>query len=286
MSEYWKSTPKYWCDHCKVYVRDTKLEKVNHESTGKHQGNLSKYLRNIHKDNDREERDKQRAKNEVARLNGGAPSSNSGLEPKITAAGSSVDTKRQATAEERKKQIAQLAAMGVAVPEQYRRDMAMAGDWQTVRTTRIANLESNVKTEGEDAKSASKISGVKRPMPEVGLDEEEPVRKRVAWGSATKSYEGVKNDDELEALLSSTTTIKRNIKQEENEVQSKTETNKHEGQEPNSTVSIKAEPGDEEALSEGVEAKLVTQMKQDPAEEETEVVFKKRKPKIKKEGPG
>ena len=27
--------PKYWCKHCKTYVRDTKLEKANHEATPK-----------------------------------------------------------------------------------------------------------------------------------------------------------------------------------------------------------------------------------------------------------
>ena len=49
MSEYWKSTPKYWCKHCGIYVRDTKLERTNHEATGKHQGALKRFLRDLHR---------------------------------------------------------------------------------------------------------------------------------------------------------------------------------------------------------------------------------------------
>ncbi len=86
MSEYWKSTvstslfhvkfvlilrqPKYWCKHCKTYVRDTKLERTNHDATPKHQGNLKRFLKDLHRGHEKDEKDKERAKAEVARLNG------------------------------------------------------------------------------------------------------------------------------------------------------------------------------------------------------------------------
>jgi U1 zinc finger len=138
MSEYWKSTPKYWCKFCKAYVRDTKLEKTQHEATGRHQGAIQKSLRDLQKTKERDERDAQRAKDEVARLNGVvgpnkplALSASSAKKPPPPA------PKKQATVEERKRQMEQLAAMGVAIPEEYRRDVAMAGDWQFVSRTVI-----------------------------------------------------------------------------------------------------------------------------------------------------
>lgn len=280
MSEYWKSTPKYWCDHCKVYVRDTKLEKANHESTGKHKGALEKYLRNIHKDNDREEREKQRAKNEVARLNGSAPSTGSEPVPKATAAASSVDKKRQATADERKAQIAQLAAMGVAVPEQFRRDMAMAGDWETVRTTRIAKLEAQSKSEGPDVKPAPGAVGFKRPKPELGIDEEEPVRKRFAWGSATKTYGDARKDDDLDALLGSATTLKK-IKVEPEAGQGETSSEKPDPEPTDTSAVIKPEPNPDEPIQAEIAAEEEP-VEPEPAGDDSDIIFKKRKTKSKK----
>ena len=57
MSEYWKSTPKYWCKHCSVYVRDTKLERTNHEATGRHQGAIKRSLRDLHRNAEQQERE-------------------------------------------------------------------------------------------------------------------------------------------------------------------------------------------------------------------------------------
>src|SRR5256885_11873454 len=97
MSEYWKSTvrrnpatpldlltefnngqPKYWCKHCSTYVKDTKFERAQHEATGKHQGNLRRFLKSIQDGHERGEREKQRARAEVERLNkvvAGSPAS-------------------------------------------------------------------------------------------------------------------------------------------------------------------------------------------------------------------
>src|ERR1700712_2474938 len=70
MSEYWKSTPSYWCKFCAIYVRDSGLERKNHEASAKHQNSIQRNLRELQKGKQREDRDKQRAVDEVARLNG------------------------------------------------------------------------------------------------------------------------------------------------------------------------------------------------------------------------
>ncbi|KZF18843.1 hypothetical protein L228DRAFT_54333 [Xylona heveae TC161] len=207
MSEYWKSTPRYWCKHCKIYVRDTKFERQQHDATGRHQGNLNRFLRDLHKNNDRAEREKQRAKDEVERLNGivsgtGATKP-SGSKPETI--GRRVPGPRQATVEDRKQQMAQLAAMGVSVPDDFRREMAMAGDWQVMSETPVAR--SAKEEDGAEKKSDVKNFGVhkrKRPGEEDVEDEEEAgtttIRKK--WGTTIKTYPGAtEEDDDLDALL-------------------------------------------------------------------------------------
>ncbi|KAF2094522.1 hypothetical protein NA57DRAFT_80324 [Rhizodiscina lignyota] len=211
MSEYWKSTPKYWCKFCKVYVRDTKFERQQHEATGRHQGNIQRSLRGLHRDQEREEREKQRAKDEVARLNGEAQGSSSGSpnEPpwkKKNAA--PPPAPRQATAEDRKRQMLQLAEMGVAIPEEFRRDMAMASEWQTV-SERIVGGRSQKKEEDEDLdiKPEARSIGVRKRKLNGEEEEDEAAGQPVkqAWGSAFKKFPGSKGaDEDLDALLGGT----------------------------------------------------------------------------------
>lgn len=220
MSEYWKSTPKYWCKHCKTFVRDTKPERTNHEATPKHQGNIRRFIRDLHKGNEREERDKQRAKDEVDRLNGvvsGSPLASDSKRPewqRKSAIPSIPNGARQATPAERKQQLAQLAAMGVAVPEDFRREMAMAGDWQTVSERPV---NEGVKKE-EDAKDVKpSTSGIGPAVVNIGVrkrkyegqEEEEESDERVVrkgWGSTTRTYPGADEDIDLDALLGGTKT--------------------------------------------------------------------------------
>ncbi|MCJ1248374.1 hypothetical protein MMC30_005591 [Trapelia coarctata] len=222
MSEYWKSTPKYWCKYCKTFVRDTKLEKQNHDATPKHQGNIKRFLRDLHRGNERDEREKQRAKDEVARLNGEKPGSS-----ETTTAGSSDNSRRRPTAPapsssslmqltpaERKRQLAQLAELGVAVPEDYRREVAMAGDWQVMSQRGLYETEDSKKEEGEDdEKKPSGLNvGVRKRKLEGQEDEEEsgqPIARRV-WGSTTRTYPGMGGDEnDLDALLATTSTLRR-----------------------------------------------------------------------------
>ncbi|KAA6406924.1 MAG: hypothetical protein FRX48_09222 [Lasallia pustulata] len=221
MSEYWKSTPKYWCKHCKTYVRDTKLERTSHDATPKHQGNLKRFLRDLHRGHDRDERDRQRAKDEVERLNGlvsgspasaaegstseGAPWRRKAAKPPLSSAPS-----KQATPAERKQQMAQLAAMGVAVPEEFRREMAMAGDWQMLSERPIYSEGLKKEEDDEDVKPNSLNIGVRKRKFE-GQEEEEEAGEMVmrrGWGSTTRTYPG-EGEDDLDTLLERTKAVRR-----------------------------------------------------------------------------
>ncbi|KAI9840090.1 MAG: hypothetical protein M1819_000283 [Sarea resinae] len=210
MSEYWKSTPKYWCKHCKIYVRDTKLEKQQHEATGKHQGSLKRFLRDIHRGQERDERDKQRAKDEVERLNGvvagrssAGSTSTSGPSGTRKSAISPASGPRQASVSERKQQLAQLASMGVAIPDEFRREMAMAGDWQTI-SERPLGPTVKQEDDGDRKPDVHSIGVRKRKFGEEDQEEEDSgARVRKVWGSSLKTYPGGAHDDDedLDFLL-------------------------------------------------------------------------------------
>ena len=203
--------PKYWCKHCKTFVRDTKLEKTNHEATPKHQGNLKRFLRDLHKGHEREEREKQRAKDEVDRLNGVVSGSGSKAPPwEIKSAIPAASASRQATPADRKKQLAQLAELGVAVPEDFRKEMAMVGDWQTTSEKLIYDT---VKSEedGGDVKPGGLNIGVRKRKFEGQEDEEEAGETvvRRGWGSTVRAYPGQDDDKDLDSLLMTTKILKR-----------------------------------------------------------------------------
>ena len=203
--------PKYWCKHCKTFVRDTKLEKTNHEATPKHQGNLKRFLRDLHKGHEREEREKQRAKDEVDRLNGVVSGTGSKAPPwerKSTIPAASAS--RQATPADRKKQLAQLAELGVAVPEDFRKEMAMVGDWQTTSERLIYDTVKKEENSG-DVKPEGLNIGVRKRKFE-GQEEEEEAGERVVrrgWGSTVRAYPGQDDDQDLDALFMTTKILKR-----------------------------------------------------------------------------
>ncbi|OAA80761.1 Zinc finger, U1-C type [Akanthomyces lecanii RCEF 1005] len=210
MSEYWKSTPRYWCKYCAVYVRDTKIERANHESTGKHQGAVKRSLRDLHRSHDRDERDKERAKREIDRLNGVVPSgsshtsggagSSSSHQP---ASGSSRPAPPPVTSEASlKRQREQLAELGVAVPSSFRPEMAMPGEW-TVTNTRVIETRPS----GDEAKVEARASGVrKREENEEEKEQEEAMRglfkKPKRWGRLDSRAMPEDQEAELDALLS------------------------------------------------------------------------------------
>lgn len=119
-----------------MFVVDTPVSKKNHDASPKHQGNLKRFLRDLHRANEREQTAAESAKREVARLNTlvGGPGSSSSGGPSSSFTGPSSLYKQvpQATnEEERKRQLKELEALGVALPDEVRRELAMVGDWET-----------------------------------------------------------------------------------------------------------------------------------------------------------
>ncbi len=217
MSEYWKSTPKYWCKHCSVYVRDTKLERTNHESTGRHQSALKRSLRDLHRNHEQQEKEKERARREVERLNG-VVSGAGGSGSSATASGPRSSTTRGeygpsganqiATTDQRHAQLEQLAQLGVEIPSEYRPDLALAGDWTVTSSKVVEDPEDH----GEDSKTnverdsaAARGKGVRKREAEETEEQKEAneaitslFKKRKAWGGAKSIPEA---DPELDALL-------------------------------------------------------------------------------------
>lgn len=232
MADSDKNATNYWCKYCKTFVRNSPLERRNHESSPRHQGSLQRFLKELHKTNEREEREKQRAKAEVARLNGVKPGSESSAVSRSkaqreTGSGSqngSRPSARQATREDRKQQMAQLAAMGVVVPEEYRKENAMAGEWETVtvQPTQQSSLlkPRGLKREGEETKPvATDLANPERKR-KVQDDDQDAgyTRKGVPqpnWGSDVRTYRDIEADDDLDALLAgSASAITRKVKPE------------------------------------------------------------------------
>lgn len=231
MSEYWKSTPSYWCKFCSQYVRDTSLERKNHDASVRHQNNISRSLRELHKGKERETREQQRAKDEVARLNG-LFSDKSGTARDASKPAGSMPRPAPApapanmnAAAQRKAHAEQLAAMGVALPEDLQKQVTGVGNYHVVSERVVEPSNAGVTTvnrslaeilaeakrepsevkeeeeEGEELTTASK----RKHEHDGEEEEEEGAPKRKAWGSDFKTYPGVKDtaddDVDLDALL-------------------------------------------------------------------------------------
>lgn len=236
MAEYWKSTPNYWCKFCSIYVRDTAIERKNHEASGKHLGNIQRSLRTLHKDKEKEEREKQRAKDEVARLNGlvsgtGAkkgPIEGKGIlglkdvtpttKSKTVGGGPTMSAEQQ-----RRVHAEQLAAMGVQLPEQLRKEVMGVGGWETVSQQVVEDdggglsLADIVKKERDDeeerkvdVKASRGVRKRSRGQEDDVRDEEAIPKARAVWGNTRKAYPGKGEEEgegDLDALLSG---VKRN----------------------------------------------------------------------------
>jgi hypothetical protein len=303
MSEYWKSTPKYFCKFCKDFVKDTKFERTQHEATPRHQGNIQRSLRTLHKEKEQEDRAQQRAKDEIARLNGvvGGKGAGSSTTPALAVGNvgkKEVSTSKQASMEERKRQIKQLADMGVAVPEEFRREMALAGEWQTVSVTSVKHDDISHLKAGEIAFGVRKRKLAEEEAEEAA--EEEAARKQRQWGSRFKTYPGnekskIGEDGEVdvEALLSGIVT--KSEKREEDESVKKEALDGESappGNQLNDLVPVVKEESQEEkdaieklaAPLPGVPVKAEASAAVEERPVGAGIVFKKRKPKVVRQG--
>lgn len=184
-------------------MKDTKFERQQHEATGRHQGNIQRSLRGLHREQEHAQRDKARAQAEVARLNGLVPSSLEASTTSVaTGTGGAAPTyekrpEKKATVEDRKKQWEQLAAMGVALPSEARVDLGMAGEWKTVTKEIVGEID-----EDGEFKAVVSNKGVrKRKMDEEEEEQEaagEIITKRKGWGNTLKNFPGSKKGDDFD----------------------------------------------------------------------------------------
>ncbi|KAG9387267.1 NemA NADH flavin oxidoreductase [Pyrenophora tritici-repentis] len=240
--------PKYWCKFCSTFVKDTKFERAQHEATGRHQGNIQRSLKGLHREQENEKRNQARAQAEVARLNGLVPSAST---PSVATGVGGKPTfekrvEKKATVDDRKRQWDELAAMGVALPAAARGDLAMAGEWKTVSEQVIGEV-----TEDGEFKVTALNKGKK------------------GWGHSYKSFPGSKGgDDDIESLLGKT---KTEVKKEESKDEVKVEATKDEDADVKTLQEI---PTVEEAEARASEAAA---QKEEDAPAAPAVVFKKRK---------
>ena len=105
--------------------------------------------------------------------------------------------------------MAQLAEMGVAIPDEYRGDMALAGEWQTLSETKIDDLEGAAKSIGVRKRKHDGEEEEEDEDDEGGNPSERLVSK--GWGSRMRSYPEAQNADneDLDALLASTKDLKK-----------------------------------------------------------------------------
>ena len=289
MASHWKSTPSYWCKFCASYVRDTPIERKNHETSAKHQNNIQRSLRELHKTKEREDRDKQRAKDEVARLNGlvgGAKQSRSGSGNIIgvklvgTSTGPSIDAAAQ-----RKAHAEQLAAMGVELPDELKKEVTGVGEWQTL-STRVVDDEGSegaslahilkresVKQEHKDGV----VKGVHKGFAdedEEALAEEEGRKRKAAWGSRLKTYPGKQEEEadqeDLDALLNGVTAKKNRVSSTDEDAAIDQVSKVAKEEDPNSKSSHVIPPGVKPENGDGLESDITAP----PVP-----VFRKRKPK-------
>lgn len=286
MSEYWKSTPSYWCKYCSRYVRDSAIEKRNHEASVQHQNNIQRSLRNLYKNHEREERQKQQALDEVARLKGEKPA------PRPSASTAFATTNSPLTpAQQRKAHAEQLAALGVALPDDLKREVTGVGEFKDVNEREVSadqksgavtvsrsladilaeERAGDIKVEDSEAKSKKRKVG---DIDETEDDLEDPdggeaPARRKAWGSSLKTYPGANNeaDDsnvDLDALLNGVKATKGEDKV------------KKEGEDEGVSIVKKEEDPEDSKPSAGTGTSADAKVEQSAA---APVMFKKRKGK-------
>lgn len=232
-------------------------------------------MRDLHRGHEKDQREKDRAKDEIARLNGIVSGSGEAGSSSHSSRPSSSTPKPPATASQRKQQLAQLAELGVSVPDEFRSDLAMAGEWQ-VTSERIID-------DGNGEKKPDALALGVRKREDEDEDEEAKEAKKRRWGTAIRTYPTENNDDDLDALLSNTSKGKGPDSKPETDGGIKIDIKKENTGDVEALSSIKRE---EPAVKSETEDDVKTNIQQVPeaTEQNNEpapsgVIFKKRKAK-------
>lgn len=179
--------------------------------------------------------------------------------------------------------MSQLAEMGVSIPQEYRADMSLVGEWQTLSETNVA---------AEGLEGASKSIGVRKRKHEGDeeegeVDEHAPGKTTsLGWGSKLRTYPGEQDgeDDDLDALLSSNKELKKpkitsaDAESEEKKLEPPALV-KQEDEVSESAAPEADKSSDAKTETPGVDS-VAPKDERPPAEEATGFSFKKRKPKV------
>ncbi|KAG5518458.1 hypothetical protein PMAC_002853 [Pneumocystis sp. 'macacae'] len=68
MTDVWKSVGNYWCKYCRTFVRNDAFTRKKHEASDRHQGSLKRFLRDLDKKNEKEEKEKRATQRELDRI--------------------------------------------------------------------------------------------------------------------------------------------------------------------------------------------------------------------------
>lgn len=177
--------------------------------------------------------------------------------------------------QDRKKQWEQLAAMGIAVPDEARGGMALKGEWTVVKEEVVGSV-------GQDGEFKALNKGVrKRKVDEAEEERElagETITRKKGWGQTYKSLPGKCEDDEdIEALFK-----KRKTEVKDDEVAAKTEVKDEDAVKGETELQPLASiPTAEEAASQKAErdadAAAASVKEEEGSGTSPAVVFKKRK---------
>jgi hypothetical protein len=173
--------------------------------------------------------------------------------------------KSQATPAQRKQQMAQLAEMGISIPDEFRPDMAMAGEWQ-VTSERIIEPE-----DGEKKPDALALGVRKRVLDEDELEAAEAKKRR--WGSTYKSHPTEEDTGDLDALLG-------NVTSKGKETAVKTESTEEVKEEIKGEPEVDSQP----EISQGFEMQKPTGIKKEPSDEDMSDSIPPLNPGVKQEG--
>lgn len=68
MSEYWVSKKRYFCKYCEIYIADDAPSRQQHENGLRHKGNVERFIRGIYKSGEKQKKDLEDEKWEMARV--------------------------------------------------------------------------------------------------------------------------------------------------------------------------------------------------------------------------
>jgi hypothetical protein len=147
--------------------------------------------------------------------------------------------------------------MGVSVPDEFRPEMAIAGEWQ-VTSERIVEPH-----DGEKKPDAIALGVRKRVLNEEELEAAETKKRR--WGSAYRTYPSEEDNGDLDALLGNVT---RQGRQPAAKVEAEDEMKQEVKDEPGASgVQLNIQP----AISQGFEDQNASDIKKKPSDGENAI---------------